>query len=660
MLRSGTELGVPPRAVAILACLLERPGLVVTKQHLLDEVWKDAFVTDTSLSEAVSVLRQALGDDAQDPSYVQTVPRRGYRFVASVEPATAIATTAAGSAQSLDKPEALWTPWLPWLACFAAGLTFGVLALALPRSSAVDSAPITRFAIALPAGQHLASASSLAVSADGNLIVAVLEDAAGVRGAWARQLDAPTFQFLPGSEGARVPFVSSDGDRVGVVVGDRVRTMTMPSGPWSTVATASLVRGAAWLADGSLVIASGADGALRKVSARGGEPIVIARPRFDLGEAALTTPARVGTMELAFSAIRPGREPMLYTWPAAASAPRPLIAGSAPQWIAPSHLLYRSGDRLHAAAISPTDSTIARTAMLATQGLLMSGDDYVATGATFVRTTTCRNCSPVRIVVDGTDVSVPVPGSGVESWQLASGGESILAVSRQGEHPQVWRIGVNDGSAVLLDRGTAFAVATDPDGHRTVAGRHQDGRWEIRALAPSAAERPLVTDVMPLTPSAISRTGDVWFHKAGTNGSLDVWVVGAAGEVRPAVTSPADEWDAQPSPDGRYLAWLSDARGETEAVVRDLHSGETLGTWPASRIRWSPDGARLIVGTNRLWHALSIVAGSPAPLTPAPLPAGLRLPAMPPSATDLEVTLQWARAVRRQVPVIPRPLPVVR
>jgi DNA-binding winged helix-turn-helix (wHTH) protein len=47
-------------------------------------VWKDAFVTATSLAEAVSFLRQALGDDSQSPRYIQTVHRRGYRFVAPV------------------------------------------------------------------------------------------------------------------------------------------------------------------------------------------------------------------------------------------------------------------------------------------------------------------------------------------------------------------------------------------------------------------------------------------------------------------------------------------------------------------------------------------------------------------------------------------------
>ena len=56
------------------------------RQDLIETVWKDAFVTDTSLAEAISVLRQALGDEPQSPTYIQILHRRGYRFVALVEP----------------------------------------------------------------------------------------------------------------------------------------------------------------------------------------------------------------------------------------------------------------------------------------------------------------------------------------------------------------------------------------------------------------------------------------------------------------------------------------------------------------------------------------------------------------------------------------------
>ena len=84
--RDGAEVALPPRVLGVLELLIDRAGQVVARQDLLDGVWKDAFVTDTSLAEAVSFLRQALGDDPQAPRYIQTVHRRGYRFLAPIVP----------------------------------------------------------------------------------------------------------------------------------------------------------------------------------------------------------------------------------------------------------------------------------------------------------------------------------------------------------------------------------------------------------------------------------------------------------------------------------------------------------------------------------------------------------------------------------------------
>src|SRR5688500_5506425 len=82
--RDEVEVPLPPRAVAVLDLLLAQPGKLVSKHALLDAAWKDAAVTETSLIEAISVVRQALGDASQQPTYIQTVHRRGYRFVAPV------------------------------------------------------------------------------------------------------------------------------------------------------------------------------------------------------------------------------------------------------------------------------------------------------------------------------------------------------------------------------------------------------------------------------------------------------------------------------------------------------------------------------------------------------------------------------------------------
>ena len=82
----GRPLELTPKLLDLLIHLIENAGNLVTKEALLDALWPGANVTDKALAQAVSELRQALGDDAGDPRFIKTVARRGYRFVAAVEP----------------------------------------------------------------------------------------------------------------------------------------------------------------------------------------------------------------------------------------------------------------------------------------------------------------------------------------------------------------------------------------------------------------------------------------------------------------------------------------------------------------------------------------------------------------------------------------------
>lgn len=79
----GDELvALPPRALDLLIALVAGDGDVVTKQELLRQVWPDTFVEEANLSVNVSMLRRALGRQASGAHYIETVPRRGYRFAA--------------------------------------------------------------------------------------------------------------------------------------------------------------------------------------------------------------------------------------------------------------------------------------------------------------------------------------------------------------------------------------------------------------------------------------------------------------------------------------------------------------------------------------------------------------------------------------------------
>jgi DNA-binding winged helix-turn-helix (wHTH) protein/Flp pilus assembly protein TadD len=80
-----TPVELTPKLLDLLLHLLDHAGALVTKEQLMDALWPDANVTENALAQAVSELRQALGDDANAPVFIKTVARRGYRFVSPVE-----------------------------------------------------------------------------------------------------------------------------------------------------------------------------------------------------------------------------------------------------------------------------------------------------------------------------------------------------------------------------------------------------------------------------------------------------------------------------------------------------------------------------------------------------------------------------------------------
>jgi len=80
--KAGRKITIQEQPFKTLLALLDRPGELVTREELRDKVWPaDTFVDfDTGLNKAVRKIREALGDSADSPRFVETLPRRGYRF----------------------------------------------------------------------------------------------------------------------------------------------------------------------------------------------------------------------------------------------------------------------------------------------------------------------------------------------------------------------------------------------------------------------------------------------------------------------------------------------------------------------------------------------------------------------------------------------------
>lgn len=83
--KAGEVLAIEPKAFRVLLLLLHNPQKLITKEELLDAVWADAAVTESSLTRSIAKLRKTLGDDFQEPRYIETVAKVGYRWLCSVE-----------------------------------------------------------------------------------------------------------------------------------------------------------------------------------------------------------------------------------------------------------------------------------------------------------------------------------------------------------------------------------------------------------------------------------------------------------------------------------------------------------------------------------------------------------------------------------------------
>src|SRR5690349_15136127 len=131
--KQGVRVKLQEQPFHVLAVLLQRPGEVVTREALRNQNWPpDTFVDfDNSLNTAINKLREALGDSADNPRFIETLPRRGYRFIA---PVTRDGTTGgSGTGVSAAAPTHSWKIVAAVaIAVFAAGIVGGLVWRARP------------------------------------------------------------------------------------------------------------------------------------------------------------------------------------------------------------------------------------------------------------------------------------------------------------------------------------------------------------------------------------------------------------------------------------------------------------------------------------------------------------------------------------------------
>src|SRR5499427_844784 len=84
LFRDGRMVPLTPKVFETLLLLVQNQGSIVTKEKMLKDLWPDVFVEESNVTFNITMLRKALGDTKRSPTYIETVPRRGYRFKTQV------------------------------------------------------------------------------------------------------------------------------------------------------------------------------------------------------------------------------------------------------------------------------------------------------------------------------------------------------------------------------------------------------------------------------------------------------------------------------------------------------------------------------------------------------------------------------------------------
>lgn len=269
--KHGVRVRLSRQPWQVLLVLAERPGEVVSREEMRQLLWNaDTFVDfEHGLNATMNRLRQALGDSAENPRYIETVPGRGYRFLARVHIASSVPSEISPTATALtgkgpiDSPALSRRYMIPWV--IVAGLLVGLLvALTLVRSASLSRRPpalrAVRFTVAAPDGYGLEPAGSrqaFAVSPDGSqLAFTALGDDGRFR-LWIRDFSRLEPKEAPDTAGLHSVFWSPSGDSLFYSVRGSVRRISPDGGAGQIISElAQVLHVGAWLSPDRMLLSN--------------------------------------------------------------------------------------------------------------------------------------------------------------------------------------------------------------------------------------------------------------------------------------------------------------------------------------------------------------------------------------------------------------------
>lgn len=647
LLRSGEPVYLQPKVFDTLLLLVQRPGSLVTKSEFMKEVWRDAFVGDGTLAQNILQLRKALGDSGA----VETVSKKGYRFaleVKSLEPAkgnganhhpngSAKAQTPVLGRFAFDRivpnstsglsPGAFRVPRSLWI---LAGIfvTLCVAAIATwiwkpwsnhPRQSFIQ------FDVELKSLGVLGSevGTDVVLSPDAKRLVFVSRDAQGLAHLNTRRLDQSQITELPGTQGARAPFFSPEGEWIAFWAEGKLMKTPVQGGSPVVLCEAADQLGGAWGEDGNIIVALGGN-KLWRIPAAGGTPSVL----LDLtGERTSPLwPQVLPNGDILFTNIGfTGPNGATIEELPLATGKRTVLArgGTFGRYLPNRYLTYVNQGTLfavpfdldHLQARGTPKPVLDHISYSPTFGYAQLS--FSRTGALVYRKDTAAEV--IAELQDQAGRTEPFLGRpGHYLWPRLSPDGRLLAFS-------------------LTENGVSSLAIYDRQAGRTIrlpisSGVHlplwtRDGRFLIVGgldglswIRPDGEGKPmpLLTGRNVQIPWSLSPDGRrLAFHQLSPVTGFDLWTVPitsserglSAGTPEPFLQTPAFETYPSFSPDGKWLSYGSNESGSWQVYVRAFpdrgekiqvsHSGGRLSFWSPDRheLLYRTDDQRIMVAT---------------------------------------------------------------
>ena len=457
---------------------------------------------------------------------------------------------------------------------------------------------------------------SVAIAPDGGTIAYTTRE-----GLWLRRLDKLEAQPIPDTDGAELPFWAPDGTELGYAAHNRLWKIGIGGGESSLISElpGTLVNGAgaSWGEDGQIALAYGG-GAMFVVPARGGDFKMIIEPDTALDDDHFHEPhwlpngagllftihrgGNKGTDTLAL--FHDGQRKNLLQLPGQ-TIWRPVYSST-------GHILYRRQPNNGGLWALPFSLSTIETA----------GEPFIV----------APDGNTPSVSADGTLVFVPGSGGGLEqlAWldrqgevqelvgqpqegmlfvSLSPDGDRVAVTGHENENFDIWvhDLARSAKTRLTFDDGGEFNPAWSPTGDRIVYGvgdglaiSASDGTGEPRKLTGNGRN-----------PSFSPDGGTIIYGKPTSDSNSDIWIRSADGEGEETLflQTNADEWGARISPDGRYVAYVSDESGREEIYLKRFPSGDGKwqasvngGVWPI----WSRDGGELIYRWNYQMKAVSV------------------------------------------------------